>query len=69
MLNIPFTTCVLMNGKTVHVGGYCNDEEEGNLKMQIHISPDRKHAPLPTIILQQHPTDNSHGKEVKEVSI
>ena len=69
LFNITFTTGVLMNVKTVHAGGYCNDEEEGNLRMQIHISLDRKHAPLPTIILQQHLPGNSHEKEVKEVSL
>ena len=67
--NVPFKTGVLMNVKTVHAGGYCNDKEEGNLRMQIHISLDRKHAPLPTIIVQQHLTENYHEKEFKEVSL
>ena len=69
LYNIPFKTGVLMNVNTVHAGGYCDDEEFGNLRMQIHFSIDRKHAPLPTIIRQEHVVDNSHEEEIKAVSL
>ena len=58
-----------MNVRTVHAGGSCNDENEGNLRMQIHISIDRKYAPLPTTIRQEHMIENSHENDVKEASL
>ena len=55
-----------MNVEILHTCGYCNDENEGNLRIQIHISIDRKSAPLLTIIRQEHMTDNSHEKTLKK---
>ena len=58
-----------MNVETVHVGGYCNDENEGNLRMQIRFSADRKTAPLPTIIKQDRLEDNYHENDIREVTL
>ena len=57
-----------MNAKTVHAGGFCNDTMEGNLRMQIHISKDRKVLPLPVNIKQERFVDYP-GTNVQEVSL
>ena len=57
-----------MNAKTVYAGGFCNDTTEGNLRMQIHISIDRKCSPLPIVIKRERFVDYP-GTNVQEVSI
>ena len=69
LLKNPYKKGALMNVETVHAGGYCNDENEGNLRMQIKFSIDRKSAPLPTIIKQERMIDNSCINNIREVSL
>ena len=66
--NIPYGKGAIMNAKTVHAGGFCNDATEGNLRMQLHISIDRDHSPLPIHIIQERFEDYP-GKNVQEVSL
>lgn len=66
--NIPYGKGAIMNAKTVHAGGFCNDATEGNLRMQLHISIDRDHSPLPIDIIQERFEDYP-GKNVQEVSL
>ena len=69
LFKIPYKKGALMNVETVHAGGYCNDENEGNLRMQIHFSIDRKTAPLHTIVKQERKIDNSCVNNIREVSL
>ena len=66
--NIPYGKGAIMNAKTVHAGGFYNDATEGNLRMQLHISIDRDHSPLPIHIIQERFEDYP-GKNVQEVSL
>ena len=66
---IPYKKGVLMSVETVHAGGYCNDENGGNLRMQINFSIDRKSALLPTIIKKERMIDNSCVNNIIEVSL
>ena len=68
LFNIPYNKGALMNVETVHAGGYCNDENGGNLRMQIHFSIDRKKLPLPIIIKKERFEDISHENDIREVS-
>ena len=68
LYNIPYGKGAIMNAKTVHAGGFCNDPTKGNLRMQIHISKDRKVSPLPVNIIQERFVD-CPGTNVQEVSL
>ena len=65
VFNIPYKQGDLMNIETVHAGGYCDEENEGNLRMQINFSIDSTSAPLPTIIKQEHVIENSCVKDIR----
>ena len=68
--NIPYGKGAIMNAKTVHADGFCNDTTEGNLKMQIHISIDHKCLPLPILIKQERFVDYpGTGTNVQKVSL
>ena len=68
LFKIPYKKGALMNVETVHAYGYCNAENGGNLRMQIHFSIDREKSQLPTIIRQEHYDDISHENNIREVS-
>ena len=68
LFKIPYKKGVLMNVETVHAGGYCNDENGGNLRMQINFPIDRETSPLPTFIRQECYDDISHENDIREVS-
>ena len=48
----------VISADTVHAGGFCTDEHEGNLRLQLHITIDAKNHPLPIEGYQQKVLEN-----------
>ena len=49
---IPFAKGICIHAKTLHAGGLCRDKNNGSLRMQLHVSLDRRNNPLPVDIIQ-----------------
>ena len=58
MFEFEYENLYVISADTVHAGGFCTDEHEGNLRLQLHITIDAKNHPLPIEGYQQKVLEN-----------